>query len=58
MVVASSGLISISALPWIMYVGIVILYTTFAGEISANEYDRMRKLVFGLKDLVREFLGQ
>lgn len=25
-------------------------------EISAREYDRMRKLVFGLSDLVKEYL--
>jgi len=27
-------------------------------EISAKEYDRMRKLIIGLRDLVKEYLGK
>lgn len=27
-------------------------------EISSKEYDRMRKLIFGMKDLIRQYLGK
>ena len=27
-------------------------------EISSKEYDRMRKLIFGMKDLISQYLGK